>query len=132
MAEGGGGSVPTDIGNDYLIGDYAQYRVYVELVNKTNKINNFSLGSWLRKMDKYRQTVTEMEYLRSNKIIVFMSHMTAANSMIVDDKLKEASYKPYMPRHLVCIPVDISTEGINNEIQSPVRQEGIWNNPNSC
>ncbi|XP_062556358.1 uncharacterized protein LOC134221180 [Armigeres subalbatus] len=110
----------------YTKSDHGPYRVYVELTDKTNKINKFTLGAWLRKLDKYRRSVTEMKYLGRNKIIVFMSFMTAANAMVDDENLLEAGYKAYIPRHLVCIsgvlagiPTDITEDEILNDIESP-------------
>lgn len=155
MAEGGGGGQPPDpgavrknkmanpnpgnkstTGNDnmeverekylYTRNDFAPYRVYVELTDKSKKINKFTLGAWLRKSEKYRRSLTEMKYLGRSKIIVFMSYMTAANAMVDDESLKQAGYSAYVPRHLVCIsgvlagiPTEITEEEILGDIESP-------------
>ncbi|XP_062565361.1 uncharacterized protein LOC134227723 [Armigeres subalbatus] len=110
----------------YTKSDHGPYRVYVELTDKTNKINKFTMGAWLRKLGKYRRSVTEMKYLGRNEMIVFMSFMTAANAMVDDENLLEAGYKAYIPRHLVCIsgvlagiPTDITEDEILNDIESP-------------
>lgn len=87
MADGGGGDKPPDRGKTrdrnkmeddaerepvfYMLGDTPPYRVYVEKVDKNDKINKFSLGSTLKKDRNYDRNITEMKYLGKNKIIVF-------------------------------------------------------------
>lgn len=117
----------------YTKNDQGPYRVYVELTDKTNRINKFTVGAWLRKSDKYRRSVIEMKYLGRNKIIVFMSYMTAANAMVDDEGLKQAGYSAYVPRHLVCIsgvlagiPTDIPEAEILCDIESPVPVMSVY------
>lgn len=135
MAEGGGNKPPDrgkprdenkmdDSGEEsesffYMLGDTAPYRVYVEKVDRNEKINKFSLGSLLKKDHNYDGSVTEMKDLGKNKIIMFFNGMTKANLMVTEKVLREKGYKAYIPRHLVSISgvlTGIPTEITNNEI----------------
>ncbi|XP_058821795.1 uncharacterized protein LOC131683653 [Topomyia yanbarensis] len=145
MMEGGGDPPPADPGEQsetemdnpkdtrkstgnkenylYTVQDDGPYRIYVESAN-AEKINKFSLGSVIRKMDKYRHHVIELKYLGRNKIIVFMNSYKKANLFVGDERVKECGYKAYIPRHLLCvtgvlagIPTDISVEEIKQEIE---------------
>ena len=81
-------SVPKQQQNfKYTVQDSGPYRIYVELRNKDRKINKFSLGSMLRGTNEYRRYVTDMKYVGSNKILVFMSSFMKANQLM--DTLNE-------------------------------------------
>lgn len=145
MSEGGGGGIPPDkreqcaIQKDqdkmdtaqekpsylYAEMDSAPYRLYVEMIDNTKRINKFALGSVVRKMEKYRNNVTDMKYMGSNKIVLFCDCWQRANSMVVDPLLRERGYKVYIPRHLLCITgvvggiaPEIGCDEILNEIES--------------
>lgn len=143
MATGGGGGLPPDKGKDpsengednmaddlpresylYTARDAAPYRVYVEILDKTKRINKFSVGSVLRKLDKYRNQITELKSLGRNKIIVFFNSWMKANLLVGEAVLTEKGYKAYIPRHLVCItgviggiPTDIEMEDIEQDYE---------------
>lgn len=138
----GGGTLPPDRGkqnniNDgnkmeddardsymYVARDAPPYRVYIEIMDNTKRINKFSVGSMLRKMDKYRNHMTELKYLGRNKIIVFFNSWVKANMLVGEETLREKGYKAYIPRHLVCItgviggiPMDIEMEDIQQDVE---------------
>lgn len=150
MAEGGGGSEPPDPGARgeskmadeaakdmkntqkvpeqesylYTIRDEAPYRVFVESTGE-GRINKFAVGSMIRKLEKYRNHVTDLRYLGRNKIVAFFNSYIKANLFVGDERLKEKGYKAYVPRHLISvrgvlvgIPTDITEEEIMMEIES--------------
>ncbi|XP_029725192.2 uncharacterized protein LOC115265101 [Aedes albopictus] len=143
MATGGGGGLPPDKGKDqseidgnkmaddsapesfmYTARDAAPYRVYVEIIDNTKRIYKFSVGSVLRKLEKYRNQITELKYLGRNKIIVFSNSWVKANLLVGETVLAEKGYKAYIPRHLVCItgviggiPTDIEMEEIEQDYE---------------
>lgn len=119
-------SVPKQQQNfKYTVQDSGPYRIYVELRNKDRKINKFSLRSMLRGTNEYRRYVTDMKYVGSNKILVFMSSFMKANQLMDTLNEGEGMYKAYVPRHLVTvtgvisgIPLDIREEEIEADIES--------------
>ena len=149
MADSGGGSDPPDPGAHggtkmavetrngtnthaeqeretylYTVRDEAPYRVYIEGTGD-ERINKFAVGSMIRKLEKYRNHVTDLRYLGRNKIVAFFNSYIKANLFVGEDRLKERGYKAYVPRHLISvrgvlvgIPTDISEEEIMMEIES--------------
>ncbi|XP_062537671.1 uncharacterized protein LOC134205995 [Armigeres subalbatus] len=78
----------------------------------------------LRKIEKYRNQITELKYLGRNKIIVFFNSWVKANLLVGEATLPEKGYKAYVPRHLVCItgviggiPTDIEMEDIQQDYE---------------
>jgi hypothetical protein len=141
MAGGGGGDPPDrgknnfyNVGNKmatenresymYVARDAPPYRVYVEILDNQKRINKFSVGVLLRKVEKCRNHITELKYLGKNKIIVFLNSWIKANLLVEDTFLKENGYKAFIPRHLVSItgviggvPLDIDTEEMLQDIE---------------
>lgn len=114
----------------YTKEDSAPYRLYFELRDNkggTEKINKFSLGSFLRKMDHIRQFITDMKYVGQHKILVFMSSYSRANLTLKAVNNGDSIYKAYIPKHLVCVtgvlagvPTDIDIEEIKMDLECNV------------
>lgn len=113
----------------YNCGDRGPYRIYVELRNNEGnktKINKFSLGASLRKIEASRGHIMDMKYLGRFKIMVLVNNFIKANMLVEAINAPNGDYRAYVPRHLVTItgkiagiPADI-TEG---EIQLGIQSE---------
>lgn len=129
----GNGSGNADKGNSgavkenitYTSLDTGPYRIYFELRvrNEGQKINKFSLGSTLRKMDQFKPFITDMKYVGLHKTIVFVSSYTKANALVNEINSGSGLYRAYVPKHLVSItgviagiPTDIDVDDIKADI----------------
>lgn len=113
----------------YTCGDTAPYRVYVELRKNTTerntKINNFSLGATLRKLDGFRGHIIDMKYLGRFKIMVLVNNFIKANTLVEMINASEGDYRAYIPSHSVTIsgiiagvPADITEEEVQLGLDS--------------
>lgn len=117
--------------------DQGPYRLYFELrdtFNGVKRINKYSLGSKLRKMQDYKKFIDDMKQVGRNRIMVYVSSYVKANQLMEEmNQDKNGEYKAYVPVHLVCvtgivagIPADIPIEEIQDDIQcdGPIVSEG--------
>lgn len=120
-----GNSGPTKENITYTSMDTGPYRIYFELRNRIEgqKINKFSLGASLRKMEQYKPFITDMKYVGLHKIIVFVSSYIKANALVSEINSGCSLYRAYVPKHLVSItgvipgiPTDIDVEDIKADI----------------
>lgn len=111
----------------YTIQDSGPYRIYVQLRNNDGsqgKLNKFSLGSTIRKLENFKGFIVDMKYVGRHKILVTVSNFIKANMLV--DKLNEATeYHAFVPKHLVTIagviagiPAHITEAEILEEIES--------------
>lgn len=111
--------------------DQGPYRLYFELrdtFNGVKRINKYSLGSKLRKMQDYKKFIDDMKQVGRNRIMVYVSSYVKANQLMEEmNQDKNGEYKAYVPVHLVCvtgivagIPADIPIEEIQDDIQCDV------------
>lgn len=107
--------------------DVGPYRLYFELRDTQNgikRINKFSLGSRIRKMETYRRHIEDMKQVGRNRIMVYVNSYNKANSLMEEiNQDKKGEYKAYVPTHLVCVtgivagvPSDIPIEEIEEDI----------------
>lgn len=109
---------------EYTTADSGPYRIYFEPLIEGDRINKFSLGSALRKMDQYRKHIVDMKQVGRNKIMVYINSYVKANSLIQDVEAGIiGDYRAYVPLHLVCVtgviagvPADIPIEEIQEDI----------------
>lgn len=115
----------------YNRADQGPYRLYFELrdtLNGTRRINKYSLGSRLRKMEVYKKHIEDMKQVGRNRIMVYVNSYIKANSLMEEiNKDKNGEYKAYVPMHLVCVtgivagvPADIPIEEIQDDMQCDV------------
>lgn len=127
----GGKSHTAPMNITYNRTDQGPYRLYVELrdtLNGVRRINKYSLGSKLRKMQGYKQYIDDMKQVGRNRIMVYVSSYVKANSLMEEiNQDQHGEYKAYVPVHLVCvtgivagIPADIPIEEIQEDMQSDV------------
>lgn len=115
----------------YNRSDQGPYRLYFELRDTNNgvrRINKYSLGSKLRKMDGYKKHIEDMKQVGKNRIMLYVNSYVKANALMEEiNREKNGEYKAYVPVHLVCVtgivagvPADIPIEEIQEDIQCDV------------
>lgn len=114
----------------YNNNDSGPYRIYCELRDNkggTLKINKFSLGSELRKLDGFKMFITDMKYVGRHKILVFLSSYARANLLMETINNGNGPYRAYIPLHLVSvtgvvpgIPTELDVEDIKNDLNCDV------------
>lgn len=113
---------------EYTTADSGPYRIYFEPLKEGDRINKFSLGAELRRMDHYRRHIVEMKQVGRNKIMVYLNSYVKANSLVQEVQAeKNGKYRAYVPLHLVCVtgviagvPADIPIEEIEEDIACEV------------
>lgn len=114
----------------YTIADTAPYRIYVELHNnetREKKINKFTLGSMIRKMEGIGGHIIDMKYVGQFKIIILLNSFIKANQLVEKINSSKDTYKAYIAKHLISItgvisgiPADITEQEIVNNLESEV------------
>lgn len=111
----------------YTCADAAPYRVYVELKgnNKAAKINKYSVGAALREVEGIRGHIIDMKYVGRYKVMVIINNFIKANLLVEKINLQSATYKAYVPSHLVSmtgvipgVPIDLTDDEIRDGLES--------------
>lgn len=113
---------------EYTMEDTGPYRIYFEPLTMEERINKFSVGSTLRKMEQYRRHIVDMKQVGRNKIMVYLNSYTKANSLVKEVQAgRIGRYRAYVPLHLVCVtgviagvPADINEKEIFEDLQCEV------------
>lgn len=117
----------TKLNIKYTIQDSGPYRIYVQLQSNDGshgKLNKFSLGSTIRKLEGFKGFIVDMKYVGRHKVLVTVSNFIKANMLV--EKLNEATeYHAFVPKHLVTIagviagvPAHITEDEIKEELES--------------
>lgn len=113
---------------EYTMADTGPNRIFFEPLTVEDRINKFSVGSTLRKMEQYRRHIVNMKQVGRNKIMVYLNSYAKANSLVKEVQSgKIGRYRAYVPLHLICVtgviagvPADIPEKEIFDDIQCEV------------